>query len=285
MIDEKLDRSQGGLQGSGSKFLCTLCHATRETARSHVGTFKITRTLEENVDIASYVQTNPDDLSQSDLASVAKGVKDYPILKSEPHHKLLDATHADINIGSFFKKLIICEVARTYTWEISRDVKAMFEDGEKRFNDHMRATLGLAPNLMMPGNYACHLFDPDNMSSVLSIIPDEERRNHLRDVMVLFTKLRTVYRAHHPRSADVAEYKANAIQMADLLQQGTLARRPGCRSRCFTSTLGRTSTRSSHDFRQFSSENVVNEMDAELNGAASLSKTVEPEPASPKHPN
>ena len=32
MIDEKLDRAESGLSGSGSKFLCTLCEATRETA-------------------------------------------------------------------------------------------------------------------------------------------------------------------------------------------------------------------------------------------------------------
>ena len=38
MIDEKLDRAQEGLQGSGSKYLCTLCHATRETARSDEAT-------------------------------------------------------------------------------------------------------------------------------------------------------------------------------------------------------------------------------------------------------
>lgn len=47
MIDEKLDRADGGLQGSGSKFLCTLCHATRETAKSELGSFRITRTFEE----------------------------------------------------------------------------------------------------------------------------------------------------------------------------------------------------------------------------------------------
>lgn len=217
MIDEKLDRAQGGLQGSGSRYLCTLCHATRDAARSNFGSFNITRSLEETKDTADYILTNPDSLIAHDIVDIARGVKEYPILTSDPQHKLIDATHADINMGSFFKKLMVCEVARTYTWSITHDVKAMFEEGEKKFNDHMRASLGLAPNLMMPGNYARELFDCRNMTKVLSIITDEERRTHLGEVMDQFRKLREVYRASHPSSADVAAYKAHAIQMADLL--------------------------------------------------------------------
>ena len=41
MIDEKRDRSDAGLQGAGSKYLCTLCYADRDTCKSHLGSFEI----------------------------------------------------------------------------------------------------------------------------------------------------------------------------------------------------------------------------------------------------
>ena len=46
MEDEKRARSDGGLQGR-SRFLCDLCYATQETAKSELDTFKICCTLEE----------------------------------------------------------------------------------------------------------------------------------------------------------------------------------------------------------------------------------------------
>ena len=55
MIDEKLDRSCGGLAGSGSAYLCTLCYATRETAQSQLGSFSISRTVADTSEIANYV--------------------------------------------------------------------------------------------------------------------------------------------------------------------------------------------------------------------------------------
>ena len=63
MIDEKLDKADGGLQDSGSKFLCTLCHATRETAKSELGSFRTTRKFEETDAKANYMLINPDDPS------------------------------------------------------------------------------------------------------------------------------------------------------------------------------------------------------------------------------
>ena len=65
MRDEKLDRSAGGLISSGSNFLCTLCHADRESALTNLGSFKITRTKEEAVKLAKYFKINPENLSDS----------------------------------------------------------------------------------------------------------------------------------------------------------------------------------------------------------------------------
>ena len=59
MIDEKLDRAQSGLAGSGSILLCTLCDATRETAKSNLGNHVISRTFQETSTIAEYIRVNP----------------------------------------------------------------------------------------------------------------------------------------------------------------------------------------------------------------------------------
>ncbi|XP_030841070.1 V(D)J recombination-activating protein 1-like [Strongylocentrotus purpuratus] len=77
MIDEKLDRADGGLQGSGSEYLCTLCHATRDTAKTELGTFRIEKTYQETADIGRYMKVNPDKLSQAELADISKGAENW----------------------------------------------------------------------------------------------------------------------------------------------------------------------------------------------------------------
>ncbi|XP_072175824.1 V(D)J recombination-activating protein 1-like [Diadema setosum] len=72
MIDEKLDRSDGGLQGSGFKYLCTLCHTTRESAKLELGNFKIDWTYMETADLVSYVEINPDKLAGKNWATSSR---------------------------------------------------------------------------------------------------------------------------------------------------------------------------------------------------------------------
>ncbi|XP_022085107.1 V(D)J recombination-activating protein 1-like isoform X2 [Acanthaster planci] len=214
MIDEKLDRANGGLQGSGSRYICTLCHATtKDSAKTDLGSFCITRSFQETKTTAQYMQVNPDNLSSAELGEIAKGVKSHPILQSEPQQKLLDATHADINMGNFFKKLIICEIARVQTWDITKDVKPMFEAAEKLFNDHVTQTIGLVPKLMMPGNFARDVFNSKNTEHFLALIADEGRKRNLAEVLDAFRNLRKIYRAHHPDADDVCTYKEQAVAM------------------------------------------------------------------------
>ncbi|XP_033635628.1 V(D)J recombination-activating protein 1-like [Asterias rubens] len=217
MIDEKLDRADGGLQGSGSRYICTLCHATKEMAKSELGSFCISRSYEETKATAQYLQVNPDNVSAAELSEVARGVKSYPVLRSDPKQKLLDATHADINLGNFFKKVIICEIARCQSWDITRDLKPMFDDAEKRFNDNLTATIGLVPKLMMPGNFARDLFNHTKVDNFLSLIPDEDRKQKLKEILNIFVCLRKVYRSTHPNQEDVCLYKDKAVEMGRLL--------------------------------------------------------------------
>ena len=106
MIDEKFDRAESGLGGGGgSRYLCTLCTATREEAKSALGTFSITRTFSETKSIAEYIKVNPDKLSQTQLDKLSYGVKSVPILTADAIEKGIDATHSDINMALFSRKL------------------------------------------------------------------------------------------------------------------------------------------------------------------------------------
>ncbi|XP_053383828.1 V(D)J recombination-activating protein 1-like [Mercenaria mercenaria] len=100
MIDEKFDRSESGLVGSGSRYLCTLCEATREDAMAKLGSFNITRTYKQTKQIADYMKINPYNLSQAKLDQISLGVKNAPILCEDAIGNGIDSTHADINMAN-----------------------------------------------------------------------------------------------------------------------------------------------------------------------------------------
>ncbi|XP_071491806.1 V(D)J recombination-activating protein 1-like [Diadema antillarum] len=157
----------------------------------------------ETADLASYLEINPDKLSQAELGDIAKGVKSRPILLSDPGMKLLDSTHAVINLGQFFKKLIMREIAGVQVWEATHDVKELLDDAEKRLNDHVREMIGLAPNLMIPGNHARELFNPQNESCFLELIVNEEGKERLKSFLSKFRCLRKVYRVRNLEEEEV----------------------------------------------------------------------------------
>ena len=219
MIDEKFDRSEGGLQGSGSNFICTLCEATRQTAVSNLGTFDITRTYEGTKQVAEYLELNPDKLTAKQLDKLAKGVKSIPILQSDAIKKGLDATHADINMGRFFKNLICREVAQVTTWALTADVKPEVVDAEKRVDKLLKVKLGLNPSLMQGGNYARVLFEESNVNEVIALVPNA-RKSVMANLLGQFRLLRKVYRSNSPLKdmpEDVAHFKENAVVMGNFL--------------------------------------------------------------------
>ena len=93
----------------------------------------------------------------------------------------------------------------------------MFDDAEKRFNDNLTATIGLVPKLMMPGNFARDLFNQTKVDNFLSLIPDEDRKQKLKEILKIFVCLRKVYRSTHPNQEDVCLYKDKAVKMGRLL--------------------------------------------------------------------
>lgn len=222
MVDEKFDRKFGGLAGSGSRFMCTLCEATRETAKTKLGSFCISRTLAQVSHDAEVRRLNPDKLSEDALTQATKGVKSEPILMTEPKERGLDATHADINMALFFKKIVVREVACVTQWEASRDLKPQLENAEREIDLHWKGKMGLNPQLMMPGNYARTLFDQKNENYILQLIANASRREQLSKVLCLFRKLRSVYRANQPMRdmpQEVTQFKAQAIEMGKIFIQ------------------------------------------------------------------
>ena len=92
------------------------------SCKHQLGTFKIERNLEETRKLANYVKLNPDSLTDAALSQIAQGVKSLPISLCDTNEKLIDATHADINVGIFFQKLLIRLVADIEQWDTTSDV-------------------------------------------------------------------------------------------------------------------------------------------------------------------
>jgi len=168
MVDEKRDRSDAGLQGSGSRYLCTLCDADRDSAIKNLGDFEINRSVIKNFKLYNYIRVNPDKLSELELQRMAKGVKTEPITFIDAIKKGIDATHADINIGS-----------------LTDDIKSIVKDAACRFDFFMKEHCGINPQLMMPGNYARTLFETSH-DILLKLISDVERRQNLSVILDKF---------------------------------------------------------------------------------------------------
>ena len=220
MIDEKFDRSESGLAGSGSKYLCTLCSATRDEAKSKLGSFQITRTYKQTQQIADYIRINPDQLSQSQIDKISLGVKHAPILCSDAVEKGIDSTHADINMASFFKKILVREIAGVTVWEMNSHLKPLILEAECKFDKHMRSQTGVNPALMMPGNYARTLFDSKNEAVVCELIVAFDRKAFMSELLSQFRRMRKIYRAKSPKTdypEEVRLYKLNAVEMGKFL--------------------------------------------------------------------
>ena len=76
-----------------------------------MGTFQICQNLQETKEIAELLCTNPEKLSDTHLKQIAQGgggggVKSTTLSSIEHSEHSIDATHADINMDLFFKKLI-----------------------------------------------------------------------------------------------------------------------------------------------------------------------------------
>nr|AJO68011.1 RAG1L [Branchiostoma belcheri] len=214
MVDEKWDRAHGGLAGAGSKYLCTLCEAVRDEALEKAGSYKITRTLKK-------IEVTASKMKYESQEKDTFGVKGYPLLTTEPWERGIDATHTDINMGNYFKSLIVREMAQVHSWAKTANVKKQIVDAESKLDKHLKESLGLNPTLMMAGNYARELFKAEHADKLVALVDKPDRKSALVEVLAKFRQLRKVYRANWPlndMSDEVRQYKAKAVEMANDLK-------------------------------------------------------------------
>ncbi|XP_070555020.1 V(D)J recombination-activating protein 1-like [Ptychodera flava] len=220
MVDEKMDRSAGGLQWAGSGYPCTLCDCTREEALSKLGSFSINRKRDEIIKQAEFRRLNLEMISKNAMNAKCKGVKQFPILCSEPVDRGIDATHANINLASFFNKLLVRETAEIKQWEKTVEVKSSLDTAEKQLDDHLKAKLGINPSLMLAGNYARAFFDESNEEALLYLIPKDERRQYYSEILSKFRFLKMMYCAKYPRvdlKNEIQNVKRVGVELGQLL--------------------------------------------------------------------
>ena len=142
--------------------------------------FRIDRSRDETRNLAHYILFNMDKLSDKDLSKVAQGVSHLPVSHCDPLDKILDATHADINIRIFFKKLIIRIEADLDQWDATQAVSEKLRNIEHKFDIYFKLFIGINPQLMMPGNYARMLFNKGKFVSDFNM--DENKCDQLRQI-------------------------------------------------------------------------------------------------------
>ena len=88
------------------------------------------------------------------------------------------------------------------------------------FEAHVKKKLGMAPHLMMPGNYARQLFLEKNATVVLELIEDVSRRETLRLILDKFRFVRKLYRSTEPHLSfpnEIKELKRTAVEIDNFL--------------------------------------------------------------------
>ena len=95
-----------------------------ESAEEKLGEFCITRTQKDTSTTANYLIDNPDKLSAAHLMNISLGVNYVLLVRADAKQKGIDATHADINLASFFYKLHVREIASAQVWEHGTECQA-----------------------------------------------------------------------------------------------------------------------------------------------------------------
>ena len=112
-----------------------------------------------------------------ELDELAKGVKTTPLLNIEHSERKGDATHAYINMGRFFKKILVREIAGILQWDATKDISQILDDAENKLNHHLKKKIGVNPSLTLPGNYARILLDPKHEQHFTELTDDKERKD------------------------------------------------------------------------------------------------------------
>uniref|UniRef100_A0A3B5MZG5 V(D)J recombination-activating protein 1 n=1 Tax=Xiphophorus couchianus TaxID=32473 RepID=A0A3B5MZG5_9TELE len=213
--DEKMVREMEGLEASGSTYICTLCDSSRAEAAQNMVLHSVTRSHDENLERYEIWRTNPFSESVDELRDRVKGVSAKPFLETQP---TIDALHCDIGNATEFYKIFQDEIGEVYkNPNPSREDRRSWRAA---LDKQLRKKMKLKPVMRMNGNYARRLMTMEATEVVCELVPSEERREVLRELMRLYLQMKPVWRATCPAKEcpdQLCRYSFNSQRFADLL--------------------------------------------------------------------
>uniref|UniRef100_A0A3Q1EWH8 V(D)J recombination-activating protein 1 n=4 Tax=Pomacentridae TaxID=30863 RepID=A0A3Q1EWH8_9TELE len=213
--DEKMVREMEGLEASGSTYVCTLCDSTRAEASKNMVLHSVTRSHEENLERYEIWRSNPFSESADELRDRVKGVSSKPFLETQP---TLDALHCDIGNASEFFKIFQDEIGEMH--KKANPSREQRRSWRAALDKQLRKKMKLKPVMRMNGNYARRLMTMEAVEAVCELVPSEERKEALRELMRLYLQMKPVWRATNPAKEcpdQLCRYSFNSQRFADIL--------------------------------------------------------------------
>ncbi|XP_071379486.1 V(D)J recombination-activating protein 1 [Centroberyx affinis] len=213
--DEKMVRDLEGLEASGSTYICTLCDSSRAEASHNMVLHSITRCHVENLERYEIWRTNPFSESADELRDRVKGVSAKPFMETQP---TLDALHCDIGNATEFYKIFQDEIGEVY--QKANPTREQRRSWRAALDKQLRKKMKLKPVMRMNGNYARKLMTEEAVEVVCELVPSEERRQALRELLGLYLQMKPVWRTTCPAKEcpdQLCRYSFNSQRFADLL--------------------------------------------------------------------
>lgn len=213
--DEKMVREMEGMEASGSTYVCTLCDSTRAEASKNMVLHSITRCHDENLDRYETWRTNPFSESAEELRDRVKGVSAKPFMETQP---TLDALHCDIGNATEFYKIFQDEIGEVHCKP--NPSKEERRSWRAALDKMLRKKMKLKPVMRMNGNYGRRLMSMEAVEVVCELVPSEERREALRELMGLYLQMKPVWRSSCPTKEcpdQLCRYSFNSQRFADIL--------------------------------------------------------------------
>ncbi|XP_053576122.1 V(D)J recombination-activating protein 1 [Bombina bombina] len=233
--DEKLVREVEGLEASGSVYICTLCDATRLEASQNLVFHSISRCHTENLQRYETWRANPYHECVDELRDRVKGVSAKPFIETLPS---IDALHCDIGNAAEFYRLFQLEIGEVYkNPNASKDERKKWQS---TLDKHLRKRMNLKPIMRMNGNFARKLMSKETVEAVCELLPCEERKQTLRELMDLYLKMKPVWRSSCPAKECpelLCQYSFHSQCFAELLSSKFKYRYAGKITNYFHKTL------------------------------------------------
>ncbi|KAK2842077.1 hypothetical protein Q5P01_012277 [Channa striata] len=170
---------------------------------------------DEVEEVTIFTEPKPNSELSYELRDRVKGISAKPFLETQP---TLDALHCDIGNATEFYKIFQDEIGEVYQKvSPSREERRSWRAA---LDKQLRKKMKLKPVMRMNGNYARRLMTLEAVEAVCELVPTEERREALRELMRLYLQMKPVWRATCPAKEcpdQLCRYSFNSQRFADLL--------------------------------------------------------------------